>query len=104
MRPALQISLLLLTLIVATPSIALDVAIEQYSVTAAKKKHDDAKSDYDAATLLLKEQEQRIAQDQERLKELQKRQSAAKTRLTKAKAQLDHQQEVLDKAWKAGGK
>jgi len=86
-----------------TSALAKDLATEQYNVTAAKKAYAEAKSDYDASTQLLKEQENRVAQEQARLKGQQKKQAAAKARLTKAKSHLDKQQQVIDNAWKTKG-
>lgn len=73
-------------------------------VTAAQREYDQIKADLDAATLLVKEQERRVAQEQARLKEQQQKQSAAKEALVKAKAQLDKQQKALDRVWNKGDK
>lgn len=96
--------IMLTALFIASPLQAKDVATEQYNATAAQKEYDEAKSNYDAATKLVKEQEAQVTQEQLRLKELQKKQSASKADLAKTKTQLDQQQKALNRAWNESGK
>lgn len=97
------LSLLFMSLLLPVSVQARDVSNEQYVVTEAKKSYDQAKSNYDAATVLVNEQKQRIAQDQAVLKEKQKKQAAAKIKLAKAQALLDKRQKELNAAWDNGG-
>ena len=98
------LSAFLLTFGLIGPAAAKDVVTEQYNVAAAQKAYNEAQSDYDAASLLVTNQEKRVAQEQTTLKEQQKKQAAAKEKLNQAKAQLDRQQKALDKAWKGDGR
>lgn len=98
------LSALFMSLLLSVTVQARDVSNEQYVVTEAKKNYDNAKSNYDAATVLVNEQKQRIAQDQAALKEKQKKQAAAKTKMIKAQALLDKRQKELNAAWDNGGR
>ncbi len=100
----LKLVSILVGLAFALPSMAKDVAVEQYNVRAAQNSYDAAQSDYEAASQLVKDQQQKIAKENALLKELLKKQSLAKEQLAKEKIQLDRQQQALDKAWNSGGK
>jgi len=94
---------LLLGLITTQTALARDVSNEQYVVTAAQKNYDNAKAAYDASTVMVNDQKQRVAQDQAILKERQKEQAAAKAQLAKAQALLEKRQKELNSAWNKGG-
>lgn len=94
---------LLFSLGAAQTTLARDVSNEQYVVTAAQKNYDNAKAAYDASTVMVSDQKQRIAQDQAILKERQKEQAVAKAQLIKAQALLEKRQKELNSAWNRGG-
>jgi septal ring factor EnvC (AmiA/AmiB activator) len=83
------------------PTLARDVATEQYAVSAAQHEYADAKSNYDALSQQLASQQKVVAREQARLKELQKEQAGAKASMAKAKTKLDQQEKTLDRAWNA---
>lgn len=99
----LSIALFSLISLSSTLVLARDVATEQFVVTAAQKDYDNAKSDYDAATVMVNDHKKRIAQDQVILKERQNKQLAAKAKLVKAQALLNKRQNELNNAWNKGG-
>ena len=99
---ALYIAVLLMAFL--APAVqARDVATEQYNVTAAQNAFDDTKSDYDATTQQLKDQEKRVTEAHAMLKALQKKQAAAKLNLAKAKLKLDKENKALSRAWNENG-
>lgn len=83
----------------SSPVMAQDVSTEQYVFTTAQKDYELAKADYDAATVMVTEQEQRIAQDEAILKERLTKQATAKQNLEKAQELLDKRQQELNRAW-----
>ncbi len=93
---------LLLSLSVSTYVSANELTDRQYSMSAAQKKYDLEKARYDDATVLVNDQQQRVAQDQALLKERQQQQAAAKISMAKAKAQLDQEKKQLQKVWNKG--
>lgn len=99
LKPALAPLLTLLCLMISTPALARDVALEQASVTAARQDYDSAKTAYDDVTYAVNLQESRIKDEQARLKELQDEQATKKVKLTNAKALLEKKQKLLDRAW-----
>lgn len=94
---------LLLSLGASQTTLARDVSNEQYVVTAAQKNYDNAKAAYDASSVMVNDQKQRVAQDQAILKERQIEQATAKAQLTKAQALLEKRQRELNNAWNRGG-
>jgi septal ring factor EnvC (AmiA/AmiB activator) len=103
LNQCLSIALLGFISLSSTLVLARDVATEQYVVTAAQKDYDNAKADYDATTVMVNDQKNRIAQDQAILKEREKKQAEAKAKLVKAQALLDKRQKELNDAWNKGG-
>ncbi len=103
LNQCLSIALLGLVSLSSTLVLARDVATEQYVVTAAQKDYDNAKADYDAATVMVNDQKKRVAQDQVILKERQNKQTKAKAKLVKAQALLNKRQNELNNAWNKGG-
>ncbi|MGZ8982470.1 MAG: hypothetical protein ACXW11_00780 [Methylotenera sp.] len=101
-KPKQLLALLLLGLISSAPVLARDVSNEQYAVTTVQKEYDQAKADYDAATVLVNDQKRRVAQDQALLNELQKKQAAAEAKLVKTTASLDKRKAELNSAWNKG--
>lgn len=101
-----KLPLLFLLFVLTSTHIALarDVSNEQYVVTAAQKNYDHAKAAYDASTVMVNDQKQRVAQDQAILKDRQKEQAVAKAQLTKAQALLEKRKKELHSAWNKGGR
>jgi predicted nucleic acid-binding Zn-ribbon protein len=98
-KPTQLITLLLLSLMLSTPVLAKDVALEQASVTAARQDYDNAKTAYDDVSYAVNAQEGRIKDEQARLKTLQDEQAAAKVKLANTKAVLEKKQKILDRVW-----
>jgi len=92
----------LLGLFASSYVLANELTDRQYSMSAAQKKYDIEKAHYDDATILVNEQQQRVAQDQALLKERQQQQAAAKLSMVKAKNRLDQEKIQLQKIWNKG--
>lgn len=90
---------LFMGLLLSLPAIADELTDRQYSVTQAQKKYDLERARYDAATVLVNEQQQRVAEDQALLKDRRNKQSAAKAAMAKAKANLDSENRQLQQVW-----
>ena len=80
-KPTPLLTFLLLSLMLSTPALAKDVALEQASVALARQDYDNAKTTYYDVSYAVNTQEGRIKDEQVRLKELQDKQAAAKTKL-----------------------
>lgn len=78
---------------------ARDLAIEQFSVSAARKDYDQAQVRYEDLSRKINEQEKRLTQEQARLKELQLEQMSAKEKLSTSKIDLDKKLKALETAW-----
>lgn len=81
------------------PLFARDVAMEQFSVTAARKDYETAKTRNEDLSVKISDQEKRVQQEQARLKELQLQQSLATEKLAATKAELEKKQKALERAW-----
>ncbi len=82
-----------------TPALARDVAMEQFSVTAARKDYEAAKTRNEDLSAKISDQEKRVRQEQSRLKELQLQQSVATEKLAMTKTELEKRQKALERAW-----
>jgi hypothetical protein len=98
-KPTQLLTLFLLSLMLSTPALAKDVALEQASVTAARQDYDNAKTAHDDISYAVNAQEVRIKDEQAHLKELQDEQAAAKVKLARTKVILEKKQKILDRAW-----
>lgn len=81
------------------PTLARDVAMEQFSVTVARKDYETAKTRNEDLSAKINDQEKRVQQEQARLKELQLQQSLATEKLAATKAELEKKQKALERAW-----
>lgn len=89
----------MLILMLPASLLARDLAIEQFSATAARQDYEQAQVRYEDATKRMHEQEQRLAQEQTRLKKLQLEQASAKEKLTASKIEFDKKLKALETAW-----
>ena len=94
----------LINLAFSNLAIAEDLALEQASVTDARREYDNAQSAYEDATNKINDLEKLIAQEKTLLKEQQEKQVAAKNRFEIAKVHLDKKQKDLERVWKENEK
>ncbi|NOU26228.1 MAG: hypothetical protein HOO90_11950 [Methylotenera sp.] len=93
------LTLILLGLMLSLPAWAKDVALEQASVSDARRDYENANADYESITNAIQIQEKNLAEGQARLKKLQSEQAEAEIKRADAKAQLEKKQKELERAW-----
>lgn len=92
-------TLFLLSLLLPAPILAKEVALEQASVTEARREYDNANAEYESITNAIQIQEKNLAEGEARLKKLQNAQADANLKRAKTKAQLEKKQKELERAW-----
>ncbi|GBG14064.1 uncharacterized protein NMK_1623 [Novimethylophilus kurashikiensis] len=102
MRFAASKWLVLIAVLVA-PSLveARDVITEQHNVAVAERILEKAQSAYDQDAERVRLLKERLAQQQSQLADAEKKADASRRNLDKAREEYDHQQKILDQAWKA---